>query len=35
VANHKTRRAWPRWLLIEDVDADDFAVENDGQQLVL
>ena len=32
-----TRRAgaWPRWLLIEDVDAQDFAVENSGRQLVL
>jgi hypothetical protein len=32
-----TRRAgaWPRWPLIEDVDADDFEVESDDQMLVL
>ncbi len=32
-----TRRvgAWPHWLLVEDVVADDLAVENDGKQLVL
>jgi hypothetical protein len=32
-----TRRAgaWPRWLLIEDVEADDFVVEQGGRQLVL
>ena len=32
-----TRRAgaWPRWLLIEDVEADDLAVENGGRQLTL
>ena len=32
-----TRRAgaWPRWLLIEDVDADDFVIDDSGRQLVL
>lgn len=32
-----TRRvgAWPRWLLIEDVVAHDFVIENHGRQLVL
>ena len=32
-----TRRVggWPRWLLIEDVVGNDFAVENGGRQLVL
>jgi hypothetical protein len=32
-----TRRAgaWPRWLLIEDVVAHDFAIEDNGRQLVL
>jgi hypothetical protein len=32
-----TRRAgaWPRWLLIEDVVAHDFVIENGGRQLVL
>jgi hypothetical protein len=27
--------AWPRWLLIEDVVAHDFVIENHGRQLVL
>jgi hypothetical protein len=32
-----TRRAgtWPRWLLIEDIVAHDFVIENGGRQLVL
>ena len=32
-----TRRAgaWPCWLLVEDVLADDLAMENGGQLLVL
>jgi hypothetical protein len=26
---------WPRWPLIEDMEADDFVIENGGRQLVL
>ncbi len=35
LANHTTRRRVARWLLIEDVEADDFEVQQDGKQLVL
>ena len=35
VADHTRVGAWPRWLLIEDVAADDFVIENGGRMLVL
>ncbi|HJY25014.1 MAG TPA: hypothetical protein VJ649_04995 [Actinomycetes bacterium] len=33
MANHTRAGAWPRWLLIEDVIADDFVIENNGRSL--